>query len=290
MPPCGGPKRAILLACLAILAAGCGKTPETTPVPAPKPQPITTSPSAPGGIAVTSRNPSFGRFSGRLALAPPGCENSKGPGVGSCKVLETDFAFRGSVTWKVRANLPTDGASIPKFAWGAIGKPFDGSYLPAAVIHDNYCENPVRPFIDTHRVFHAMLRALGVEPDKAAIMYAAVLIGGPKWIELAPGQSCGDDLCIRGKLRSDPALKGLQLRNGNLWQPPQTDAARRDAFLTAQKRVMDKSLGSLDAIDAYLRATFPEDPFLSLGPARQVSLDAFASNAMRVKRSAGQGG
>jgi Protein of unknown function (DUF1353) len=46
-----------------------------------------------------------------------------------------------------------------------IGKPFDPSYLPAAVIHDNYCSRKVRSFLATHRVFYDMLRALAIKEE-----------------------------------------------------------------------------------------------------------------------------
>ncbi|MGB8818831.1 MAG: DUF1353 domain-containing protein [Rhizobiaceae bacterium] len=252
------------------------KPPTATTTPAPvRPEPKK-SPSSPGGTSVKTVNPSFGSFSGRLALAPQGCENSGGQGIGKCRVIQTGFAFNSPLPWKVRSNEPTDGASIPSFAWSTIGKPFDGSYLPAAIIHDNYCNHLVRPFLQTHRVFYSMLRALGVEPSKAAAMYAAVLIGGPKWIKLDSGEPCGEN-CIRTLSSRDARFIGIVSREGGLWRPSQIDNDRRNAFETLALEIRGGGAMELDAIDARVQLLLPEDPFLALRAYETAPFQTFAN-------------
>jgi hypothetical protein len=44
--------------------------------------------------------------------------------------------------------------------------------------------------LETHWVFYDGLLTSHVPPAKAKVMYAAILIGGPKWIDLIPGKPC----------------------------------------------------------------------------------------------------
>ncbi|MCA0318349.1 MAG: DUF1353 domain-containing protein [Proteobacteria bacterium] len=127
------------------------------------------------------------RFVGVLKLVPSGCAAT-----GKC-LLDENFGFidgRG-VEWQARKGLETDGASIPPWAQPFVGAPFDEAFIRAAVIHDHYCIRQVREWRVTHLAFYEGLRASGVPEGKASLMYYAVLVGGPKWIELMPGAPCG---------------------------------------------------------------------------------------------------
>lgn len=127
------------------------------------------------------------QFSGKFELGPPGCEDK-----GLC-TLTYDLRFKDpkGVEWLAAAKDQTDGASIPTWAQSFIGKPFEKLFIKAAVIHDHYCERHVRPWRATHRVFYDGLIDQGVDAAKAKLMYYAVYLGGPKWVDLIPGKSCG---------------------------------------------------------------------------------------------------
>ena len=129
---------------------------------------------------------SFAQFEGVLSLVPTGCQAT-----GKCtlknKLRYTDSA---KVDWEAEAGLETDGASIPNFFQPFVGQPFEDSFIRAAVIHDHYCDRHVRPWRQTHRVFYEGLIDQGVSKAKAKVMYFAVYLGGPKWVELIPGNNC----------------------------------------------------------------------------------------------------
>src|SRR5689334_10444439 len=75
-------------------------------------------------------------FVGSLVLSPTGCEST-----GHCE-LGADFGFIDpkGVGWQAAKGLITDGASIPPWAQPIVGKPFDESFVKAAIIHDHYCD------------------------------------------------------------------------------------------------------------------------------------------------------
>lgn len=145
-------------------------------------------------IAMASAGPAASdSFEGDLVLIPPGCEQQ-----GKCK-LKNEFSYvdPAGIGWTARADLVTDGASIPSWAQPIIGLPFTPAYVKAAVIHDHYCDRHVRPWRQTHRVFYDALRKSGVPAETAGVMYFAVLVGGPKWVKLVKGVPCSAGLsCI----------------------------------------------------------------------------------------------
>lgn len=126
-------------------------------------------------------------FIGNLELIPSGCEQS-----GLCEI-KNDFRYKDptAVEWLTKAGDKTDGASIPPWAQPFVGQPFDKMFIKAAVIHDHYCDRHVRPWRQTHRVFYDALVETGVGIAKSKLMYYAVYLFGPKWLELIPGKPCG---------------------------------------------------------------------------------------------------
>lgn len=139
-------------------------------------------------------------FEGDLLFQPEGCEAER-----RCLLVnDLTYADAANMRWKASRRDPgageevltgtTDGASIPDWAQPLIGRPFDPELIKAAVVHDHYTypENRVRSYWRTQRVFYEMLLDEGVSEAKARIMYLAVLLGGRKWIELVPGDSCGE--------------------------------------------------------------------------------------------------
>ncbi|MGV8989209.1 MAG: M12 family metallopeptidase [Cypionkella sp.] len=151
------------------------------------------------------------RFTGDLVFFPAGCESARRCFLGN-PLRYTDADGTGWLADKRNPDAPdtvlsgmTDGASIPEFAQSLVGKPFDPSYIKAAVIHDHYMykENRVRGWWPVQRAFYDMLKDLGVPEAKAQIMYLGVLVGSAKWIKLVPGSSCGED-CINDIAESSP--------------------------------------------------------------------------------------
>ncbi|MBZ9772615.1 DUF1353 domain-containing protein [Mesorhizobium sp. CO1-1-8] len=154
-------------------------------------------------------------FVGNLVLLPTGCQST-----GHCE-LGADFGFIDpkGVGWQAAKGLITDGASIPPWAQPIVGKPFDESFVQAAIIHDHYCDRHVRSWRQTHRVFYDALRASAVGSEKAGIMYFAILVGGPKWIKLVKGKPCGVGLGCINQVGASLQLPGTGLsvdENGGL--------------------------------------------------------------------------
>lgn len=145
--------------------------------------------------------PANAEFIGQFELGPAGCEDT-----GKC-TLTYDFKYRDpkGEEWQAAANNTTDGATIPDWAQPFIGRPFDKSYIKAAVIHDHYCVRHVRTWRATHRVFYDALMESGLSVAKAKLMYYAVYLGGPKWVELIPGKNCGQN-CL---FKVDIAIPGV---------------------------------------------------------------------------------
>ncbi len=117
------------------------------------------------------------RFMGELEFLDDNCKADR-----RC-VLKRNFGYRDpfGVSWQAPAGDETDGASIPEFLWDQVGKPFDDDLVQAAVIHDFYCKNRVRSWQQTHRVFYDALISSGVPKSRADLLYAGVLVGGPRW-------------------------------------------------------------------------------------------------------------
>jgi hypothetical protein len=149
------------------------------------------------------------QFEGNLELIPPGCEQ-----LGQCKLKgPLRFTDSAKVVWEAKAELLTDGASIPGVFQPLIGSPFDPAFIKAAVIHDHYCDRHVRPWTQTHRVFYDGLIAGGVSLAKAKTMYFAVFLGGPKWIKLVPGIKCGTN-CVNN-FKSTSGVAGVYSRRAD---------------------------------------------------------------------------
>ncbi|WP_020179337.1 DUF1353 domain-containing protein [Methylopila sp. M107] len=129
--------------------------------------------------------PAGAQFSGDLAFTPDVCKAKR-----SC-ILKSELVFKDDAgrVWRAEAGGVTDGASIPDWAQGVIGGPWDEAYVKAAALHDQYCGSMRRSWKETHRMFHDALVALGVGQFKAKVMYYAVYLGGPKW-EVATESPC----------------------------------------------------------------------------------------------------
>lgn len=131
------------------------------------------------------------------------CDTPYYPENTMCRELAAPFAFtHDGYGWEAPAGLVTDGASIPEWGRWMIGEPFAEEFAKAATLHDHYCrqEHNVRDWRATHRMFYDALISSGVGSGKAGIMYAAIIVGGPKWSTIVPGEECelvDGKICVR---------------------------------------------------------------------------------------------
>jgi hypothetical protein len=210
--------------------------------------------------------PANAQFVGNLAFTPKNCDND-----GGVCTLVHDFGFidPSGVGWQAKAGLKTDGASIPGWAQPLIGGQFDSAFIKAAVIHDHYCVRHVRSFLETHRVFYDALIASGVDAVKANTMYYAVLVGGPKWIELISGEPCkvgsfcvqkvGDRLnVLEGKVMRGEGGDRYVWRDPIYSRPDIQDEIREGARIIEQQGLRNPS----EALKL-AKERRPSDPFLN---------------------------
>jgi hypothetical protein len=131
-------------------------------------------------------------FIGTLQLSPD-------PSDATLKILESDLYFVGSdkVVWKAGKGDKTDGASIPPLFQPIIGGPWEADYLPAAVMHDHYCDEAhrVHTWRETDRMFYEAMIVNHTDVIKAKTMYYAVYAFGPHWGKLQSGVPCGPN-CV----------------------------------------------------------------------------------------------
>ena len=107
--------------------------------------------------------------------------------------------------YRAPAGMLTDGASIPRVAWLAIGSPFTGRYLRGAVTHDAGYQGTLLcgPNEDTlisctlskieiDGLFYRLMLARGVGRKRALAMHIAVRVGGWKaWRKTRSGSVNG---------------------------------------------------------------------------------------------------
>lgn len=211
--------------------------------------------SLPLAIAVLSVTSVYAQFSGPFELGPPGCEDK-----GLC-TLTYNLQYKDSseVVWQADAQDTTDGASIPAWAQPFIGKPFDKSYIKAAVIHDHYCDpkHIVRPWRQTHRVFYDALVELGVSSVKSKLMYYAVYLGGPKWATLVQGKYCGKN-CIN-IFTSGPEIRQIRAATYQ-------EAGFADDLRDVEKLLNEKgAVISLEDLETRARSKRPNDLYFTHG-------------------------
>lgn len=210
-------------------------------------------------------------FEGDLVFYPEGCEAERRCYLRN-ELRYTDPNSLGWVAAKRDDDAPsyiqsgtTDGASIPVWAQPFIGRPFDPSYIKAAVIHDHYTypENRVRTWSASQRVFYDMLLDLGVSKSKAQIMYLGVLIGSRKWLELVPGEDCGEN-CINDVLDATKFVHRTEKNVFREWPEIYNSEEYDDAMKKgiAAIAVMGERMTPED-IDALAATLFPDHPVFS---------------------------
>jgi hypothetical protein len=81
-------------------------------------------------------------------------------------------------SWCFPAGRTTDGASIPRVLWTLIGHPLEGLFLRPSIAHDDLYRSGAVSRGKADAMFRRQLLSEGVEPWRAAAMYAGVRIGG----------------------------------------------------------------------------------------------------------------
>lgn len=212
-----------------------------------------------------SANCVFAGFEGTLELIPQGCERS-----GQCTLKNAlRYTDPANIVWEAKANLVTDGASIPAIFQPFIGKPFDPSFIKAAVIHDHYCDRHVRPWRQTHHVFYDGLVYQGVPIAKAKIMYFAVYLGGPKWVNLIPGKYCGPN-CVN-KIVTTSGVRGVMARQAD-YSGKDLQAAVDNVAAVLER---DANALSLSDLEARAKSIRPNDFYFNHGdsaPADEIGI------------------
>ena len=101
--------------------------------------------------------------------------------------LLEDFGYRDrrNTLWVAPSSYVSNGASIPRALWTAVGSPLEGKYRNAAIIHDAACDAMKKPPADVHTAFYEACRCGGLGEWDAKLLYAGVIIGCRRW-QLVP--------------------------------------------------------------------------------------------------------
>jgi hypothetical protein len=92
------------------------------------------------------------------------------------------YVDKNGLEWFVPRNYKTDGKSVPAVFWVVVGTPLAPDTLPAAVVHDYFCEYKTRPSKRVHEVWGEMLEDLpNVGWFRRKTMNWAVRWFGPRW-------------------------------------------------------------------------------------------------------------
>lgn len=147
--------------------------------------PLTTKNTVLGWFGVNTPNEvGKGEFRGRLEVMFESIPTGDGKVV-ELIMLKKPFGYTDSkgVDWDVPSGYISNGASIPPMLWSVVGAPLSGPYLYAAVLHDYYCETQDRPWQQVHEMFFEAAVSRGTDVELAKILYAGILLGGPRWNE-----------------------------------------------------------------------------------------------------------
>lgn len=199
--------------------------------------------------------PARAQFMGDLAFTPDACM-AKRECILKNAITFTDHAKR---VWRAEAGALTDGASIPDWAQSVIGGPWDESYLKAAVLHDYYCGSMTATWRDTHLMFYDALIAQGVSEYKAKLMYYAVYLEGPKWLDVLKVMDCEktpDGKCARETLMVVDRIA----------RPDRYDSKELHDDMVATEEYMKKNPDvSLAELEEMARRKHPNDSFYQRG-------------------------
>jgi hypothetical protein len=189
-------------------------------------------------------------FIGTLQLSP-------NPNDSNTKILGDDLFFvdADQLVWKAGKGDITDGASIPPLFQPIIGGPWEADYLPAAVMHDHYCDQAhrVRSWRATARMFYEGMVVNHVDIIKAKTMYYAVYAFGPHWDKLADGVSCGHNCTF-------------DVRSGVTFVPADYSSIHQAELTAVEGKIKEKEIRgdpiSLNELEDMAEKTYLTNPFL----------------------------
>ncbi|WP_375175439.1 DUF1353 domain-containing protein [Pseudooceanicola sp.] len=163
------------------------------------------------------------------------------------------FVDRQQRVWVAPQGILTDGASIPPAFVAVVGQPTDPAFAMAAAIHDSYCGvgnegTPyfhTRPWRDTHRMFYEALRVGGTAEKRAKTMFAAVYMGGPRWLLVRPHPE------VTGQGRRE-TLSSRNVRGGidrpELWHVPEAELQAKLRAIVAEIEAGDPSISGIEGM------------------------------------------
>ena len=83
--------------------------------------------------------------------------------------------YSGNFEININSGFSFDGATIPKFAQGFLGSPFNKKFLDAALMHDYLCDNDYDDIFST-LIFGEILKENNVNFIKRSIMVSSVFL------------------------------------------------------------------------------------------------------------------
>jgi hypothetical protein len=97
--------------------------------------------------------------------------------------LEADFGYENDkYKITVGSGFITDGASIPRLLWSAIGNPMENDLLKPAIVHDGLYTLMQLERKECDKLLKEMLLFNGVSRLRSELIYIAVrLFGGAHW-------------------------------------------------------------------------------------------------------------
>jgi hypothetical protein len=219
-----------------------------------------------GAFAATIPGVAWAQMRGRFADDP--LLRSQG----RWKTVAEELRYRDprGALWAVPAGYRSEGASIPRILWSAVGGPWDGSYDAAAIVHDYYCDGMQRSWEATHQVFYDAMRSRGIGRAEATKKYWAVYNFGPRWdaryrwtsllqLDKKPRQGFRLGRAIAGAVRGDLILRdgsteSDQSRGWALGEDLDAPPMMTDDFLALQEREFKRASEVID-----LEGLGPED-------------------------------
>lgn len=170
------------------------------------------------------------------------------------RLLES-FAFKdpNCKVWAVPKGAVVDGASIPQLFWSLIGGPFEGRYRDASVVHDYYCKVRTEPSEQVHEMFYTAMLANGVDSNRAAMMFYAVLWFGPKWhlIQKTALQSRPN---VASQDIQDDSLKYAMLSNKQLAVIASSSGQPLPLSKASFTEFSDRTIGTYEPSETWLKS------------------------------------
>jgi len=170
-----------------------------------------------------------------------------------------EFVDASGRRWRAPAGTLTDGASVPRIFTSIVGSPTAPEFVNAAVMHDAMCgvgNTDLPGFHDatweaTHRMFYEGLRVGGTEDPRAKVMFAAVYLGGPRWL---PGDRRFNDPALGsiGAFASTQGRPSGPTRGLDDWAAEKIPLQMLLAVMRQTKAYIERNDPSIGEIERYI--------------------------------------